>query len=320
MVAYQNILKLTYIDKFLTEIQQRFRDLYKNQIQKGQLNHDFSGFQEEFDAILKECEAEAREALQNARKPMSYNESAKSSKTVSSMVEKKTGIFTGLLSSEPAKENVSSSNKKAVQEAEKVDSNLSSDDMSQFTPDSRMKKMVAGGRPKKFEKKKAEKVTPTSPKKGKTGTKWNDGGHEGPLDYGGEKSAASAGEDKCLENDLAKYASKSDVGKYKGDLQGIEIEEEDDDEEEEEQETQPLKNISNKSKVGNGAAVAKKTSSNGKAVGGGIFSSLKSLVGAKVLTEEMIAPVMEKMQDHLIGEFNVYFLKKTYFISIINSC
>ena len=142
VVAYQNILKLTYIDKFLTEIQQRFRDLYKNQIQKGQLNHDFTGFQQEFDTLLKECEAEARQNLQSAKKPMSYSESAKSSKTVSSMIEKKTGIFSGLLSSEPAKENANTNGSKVGnEEAKKVDSGLSSDDMSSFTSDSKMKKV-----------------------------------------------------------------------------------------------------------------------------------------------------------------------------------
>ena len=163
--------------------------------------------------------------------------------------------------------------------------------------------MVAGGRPKKFEKKKADKAAAASPKpKGKAGTKWDDGGHEGPLDYGGNQAAVvESDHDQSMASDLAKYASKSDVGKYRGDLQGIEIEsEEEGGGEEEVEEVQPLKNISNGAPAnGGGKKVV------GGKVSGGIFSSLKSLVGAKVLSEEMIAPVMEKMQDHVIGNGNL---------------
>jgi len=46
-------------------------------------------------------------------------------------------------------------------------------------------------------------------------------------------------------------------------------------------------------------------SPNGKkaaAPSGGLFSSFKSLVGSKTLTKEMIEPVMEKMQEHLVGK------------------
>jgi signal recognition particle receptor subunit alpha len=36
--------------------------------------------------------------------------------------------------------------------------------------------------------------------------------------------------------------------------------------------------------------------------GGGLFSSLKGLVGGKTLTADVIEPVMEKMQDHLVAK------------------
>ena len=100
--------------------------------------------------------------------------------------------------------------------------------MSAMVQESKMKKLIASGsRPKKFEKKKAaasEKITPTSPKKGKAGTKWDGEGHKGNLDYGAKSEPRSDSESQPLNNDLAKYASKSDVGKYKGDLQSIEVE------------------------------------------------------------------------------------------------
>ena len=117
--------------------------------------------------------------------------------------------------------------------------------MSAMVQESKMKKLIASGsRPKKFEKKKAaasEKITPTSPKKGKAGTKWDGEGHKGNLDYGAKSEPRSDSESQPLNNDLAKYASKSDVGKYKGDLQSIEVESSDDDYEA----AKPLKTITN---------------------------------------------------------------------------
>jgi signal recognition particle receptor subunit alpha len=35
---------------------------------------------------------------------------------------------------------------------------------------------------------------------------------------------------------------------------------------------------------------------------GGLFASLKNLVGAKLLTQETIQPIMEKMQEHLVAK------------------
>ncbi len=95
----------------------------------------------------------------------------------------------------------------------------------------------------------------------------------------------------------------SDVGKYKGDLHGIEIESSED--EEGNEEMKPLKNVTNNGKV-NGTSG--KSTVQKPAKSGGLFSSLKGLVGAKVLTTEMIEPVMEKMQDHLICNFIIFIL------------
>jgi signal recognition particle receptor subunit alpha len=47
--------------------------------------------------------------------------------------------------------------------------------------------------------------------------------------------------------------------------------------------------------------VKKSAASSSSSSTSGFFSSLKGLVGSKVLTKETIQPVMDKMQDHLIG-------------------
>lgn len=96
VVAYQNILKLTYIDKFLTEIALRFRDKYKQDIVSCSYGNDFGDFRADFDEILEMCEREAERRVTEAPKPRKFEESAKASKTVGSMIEtKKTGGILG---------------------------------------------------------------------------------------------------------------------------------------------------------------------------------------------------------------------------------
>jgi hypothetical protein len=116
VVAYQNILKLSYIDKLLTEIQLKFRDRYKNVLlaaSNGPFDltgpHfgecDFKMFDDDFNMILKVCEQEARQTQLNNSKPRRFNETDKANRTVSSMVEKKTGVLTNLLSMGTTKTN-----------------------------------------------------------------------------------------------------------------------------------------------------------------------------------------------------------------------
>ncbi|RMZ97551.1 signal recognition particle receptor subunit alpha [Brachionus plicatilis] len=99
VVAYQNILKLTYVDKFLTEIQLRFRDKYKQAIQNCQFGTNFDGFKQDFDEILECCEREAEQEAQVQRKPRKYEESEKSTRTVASMMETKKTFLGNLIQS-----------------------------------------------------------------------------------------------------------------------------------------------------------------------------------------------------------------------------
>lgn len=157
------------------------------------------------------------------------------------------------------------------------------------SPDAKLKKIMGSGKPKKFEKKKTPASPPQPVKKGKTGTKWEIE-VSGPLDYG-EKQPSDVAHSPD-QSDLEKYASRSDVGKGR-ELKAIEVvdapafEEEDDID-------QRVPSKKNETKKVNGTKSS-----------GGIFSSLKSLVGAKTLTKEMIDPVMENLQEHLIGNFNL---------------
>ncbi|GBP50332.1 Signal recognition particle receptor subunit alpha homolog [Eumeta japonica] len=55
VVAYQRILQLSYIDKFLNDIHLEFRDKYKNELQGHNYIMDYN-FMMNFERVLKECE------------------------------------------------------------------------------------------------------------------------------------------------------------------------------------------------------------------------------------------------------------------------
>lgn len=87
-MAYQKILQLSYIDKFLNDIHLEFRDKYKNDLSVANYFQSFN-FLNNFKQTLKEAE---KWGLQQAKAPKvmrSYDESLKSKKTVASMIERK---------------------------------------------------------------------------------------------------------------------------------------------------------------------------------------------------------------------------------------
>lgn len=55
VVAYQRILQLSYIDKFLNDVHLEFRDKYKNELTGGSQLMDFD-FLNTFNRILREAE------------------------------------------------------------------------------------------------------------------------------------------------------------------------------------------------------------------------------------------------------------------------
>uniref|UniRef100_A0A7N8WVN9 SRP receptor subunit alpha n=1 Tax=Mastacembelus armatus TaxID=205130 RepID=A0A7N8WVN9_9TELE len=92
VVGFQKILTLTYVDKFIDDVQLHFRDRYKNELeQKGALKLLNSSF--EFDNDFKKLLREAEEGSKTQRPSYmrTFDESVKSQKSVGSMIEKKGG-------------------------------------------------------------------------------------------------------------------------------------------------------------------------------------------------------------------------------------
>jgi len=273
VVAYQNIIKLSYIDKFLTEIQLKFRDAFKSELASNNYSSHFSSFITEFDSVLRRCEKDAREGASKPKAPRKFEDTDKANKTVKSMYEKteriKLPFSLGGDSSQPAK---SDSGKKQP----------SGDDTNKENQELANAEIVAPRSPQqrvqsKFDKSKLAKNKPepnkTPTPKGKQARNWvgeGNGEEFSSLDFSGGPEGSAEISQKV---DSTTYVDSESVGKMKGDLKGIEVED---------------------SFSGAGKKAAKSNA--------GIFSSLKSLVGAKVLSKELIDPVIEKMQEHLVSK------------------
>lgn len=271
-MAFQKILQLAYIDKFLSDVHLEFRDKYKNELTaQGREFGNFS-FGENFQRLLKEAEAWGREQATIPRQMRTFEQSSKSKKTVASMIERK---------GDPAP------NKKSVKivEAQKVVEQRKEDEANGNTED-----LIMQNRKKMLEKltKKPEKKgkSPKSPtekeKKGKAARVWELNGNA--------KDAVELDRSKDRPEDMKSEFTNSDqmVGQLIGNVRDLEVEESSSEEESsDEEEVDTNRNV----KTTRTSAPAKKS---------GMFSMFKGLVGSKSITLDDMQPALDKLRDHLI--------------------
>lgn len=278
VVAYQKILQLSYIDKFLDAIQLEFRNKYKDDLLNGPVTCNYN-FRQDFDRILFEVEEAAKKQVQKGRAMKTFEESEKSKKTVKSMIEnkkednnKKTpkGKENKPVKNAPVKEPDTPKSSPVPM----ATNNSSNGELDEET--------IRKNRERLFGAKKKKSDTPSpkssegNKKKGKVGTKWDLGGTAEDakvLDFTDSKGDMN-GVEVSLKDEEKQY-----VGTMGGELRNIET---DSESEEEEQ-------------------VSTKQAS-GKSQGGGMFSMFKNLVGSKMLTEDDMAPVLDKFREHLVSK------------------
>lgn len=87
-MAYQKILQLSYVDKFLNDIQLEFRDKYKNELSEKNFFQDFD-FSQAYNRVLKRAEEWGKLQAKIPKQMKTFDESVKSKKTVASMIERK---------------------------------------------------------------------------------------------------------------------------------------------------------------------------------------------------------------------------------------
>ena len=104
VVGYQKNLKLIYLDKLLDDIQLRFRDKYAQDLKELNFQSNFSDFSGEFKTTLALVKEECQE-IKNSKQMSTFQESAKSSKTVASMIiDKNSNTITTSTKKSTAKE------------------------------------------------------------------------------------------------------------------------------------------------------------------------------------------------------------------------
>lgn len=264
VVAYQKILQLSYVDKFLNDIHLQFRDKFKNELESSQWFSNFD-FQQNYNNVLVAAEQWARVQAKIPKQMRTFDESLKSKKTVASMIERKDD-----------KENKKQAKVQEVSKSESSKSQVSSngevDEETLIANRIKLAQKLSG------QKKKADKQkSPKSEKAGKKPRVWELGGTT--------KDLASLERTKDKPEEIGDYvpADTGLVGKMKGTIRDLEVDSDSDDEDSDEMEIENSK-----------PQVQKKANS--------MFSMFKSLVGNKSLKQEDMLPVLDKFKDHLISK------------------
>ncbi|XP_041664435.1 signal recognition particle receptor subunit alpha [Cheilinus undulatus] len=299
VVGFQKILTLTYVDKFIDDVQLHFRDRYKNELeQKGALkllNNNFE-FEDDFKMLLREAEESSK-----ARSPApmrTFKESEKSQKTVKSMIETKGGdkgkeqggkknknTKKEAPAAEPAKVEQSKNSSSGQKTVENGNQGLTHEEIMQKKREEFFRKRMTVN-PEKTSK----SPKPQKPRE-KQMRKWDMGGSSTKdLDYSERNGNGSPNGGE--QNPEAQIDTGMQLSSMKGDLLSVDYEssEEGDMEEEEEEEERVV------------VSETSKTSSKKGGGFGGMFGMLKGLVGSKSLTREDMESVLEKMKDHLIAK------------------
>uniref|UniRef100_A0A8C8J4A4 SRP54-type proteins GTP-binding domain-containing protein n=1 Tax=Oncorhynchus tshawytscha TaxID=74940 RepID=A0A8C8J4A4_ONCTS len=262
VVGFQKILTLTYVDKFIDDVQLHFRDRYKNELeQKGALallNSHFA-FEDDFKMLLREAEESSK-----ARGPTSmrsFNASLKSQKTVKSMIETKggdKGKEQGGKKNKNAKKEGKGEKAKASTSAQKTEENgnqgLTQEEIIQKKREEFIRKRMGAPVEKPSKSPKPVKEKP----KGKEKRVWTLGGSS----------------TKELD-----YSQSNGNGAHAAGDQGLDAQ------------ADPVC-----------AFLFKMFLSPKKGAFGGMFGMLKGLVGSKSLSQEDMEPVLDKMRDHLIAK------------------
>lgn len=278
VLGYQKMLALAYLDKLLDEIQLRFRDMFLESLRGGDVFSDFSGFGGEFPKVLRYVEKESEAEKIASKTPRSFEESKKSEKSIASMIVKnKDGELTKkeAKKEQQQKKTVKMADMEETVEVEEADPEDDLDERARLENLKKLGKKMSGKSPKT--------PNPKSPKnsKAKMSTTWD------PVLYGGkinkeeakrlDRTVGKPGEEEgeVQDNHLNQFVPNMSVVGRSSNLGEVDY----DSEEEEEM-----------------------TSAKKSGGGGGMFSMFSSLVGSKPLSQEDLAPVLEKLRDNLIGK------------------
>ncbi|XP_017125584.1 signal recognition particle receptor subunit alpha homolog [Drosophila elegans] len=268
---FQKVIKLTYLDGFLSDMQVAFKDKFGGIPAAERLAGDYD-FDREYRRVLSAAEEASAKQVKAPKAMRSYNESQKSKKTVASMIQD---------DKKPSEKRVN------IQESAQPPSKQQSS-----PPPASMDDIIRENRRKLREKlTPTKKTSPGDPKPSKSSASEKAGKKPRVWDLGGNsKDAVMLDRSKDAPEDVQYQNINSElVGTMQGVIRDLDVESEDEVEndgegstsEEEEQQQQMQ---SKKSKRG------------------GLLSYFKGIVGAKTMSLADLQPALEKMRDHLISK------------------
>lgn len=274
-MAFQKILQLAYIDKFLSDVHLEFRDKYKNELTSQGREFNSFNFGENFQRLLQVAEAWGREQATIPRQMRTFDQSSKSKKTVASMIERK-----GESGPAPYKKTVKIVETAKHDEREQDDENGNADDVIAMNRKKLLEKMSK----KPTDKKKSPKSPNEKDKKKKSARVWELNGNS--------KDAVELDRSKDRPEDARSGFTNSNhmVGNMRGNIRDIEVE--DSSSEEEDESSDEVDEDNNKNFTSRSNAPIKKSH--------GVFSMFKGLVGSKSITMNDMQPALDKLRDHLI--------------------
>lgn len=288
VVGYQKMLTLSYVDKFLTDIQLAFRDKFNDfdlrrillsSVTRQSASKPSAGSNSvtfnliDFDSEYTRIYALATKAPAKTAEMRTFNQSAKSQKTVSSMIIK------------PEDKN---KKKVTAPPAESVAASAAVPDMAAAP----IAKLIANGvlprnKAKDHSSPKAKQSKPDAGKngKGKKQRNWDLGGKDdGSLDFSKKKDGAENGHEgsSSVSKNMAGATGFDLASDYQITSKSLEFESSGDEEEDEAEQIQ--------------------TENAKKSTTGFLGSLVKSLSYQRALTKEDLDPILNKLRDHLIAK------------------
>lgn len=277
VVAFQKILQLAYIDKFLSDVHLEFRDKYKNELTTQGREFNSFNFGENFQRLLISAEAWGREQATIPRQMRTFDQSTKSKKTVASMIERKGDSATA-----PNKKTVKIVETQKYEERVDDEENGNAEDVFLLNRKKMMEKLT---KKPQLDKKKSPKSPTEKEKKTKAARVWELNGNA--------KDSVNLDRTKDRPEDARSNFTNNDqmVGTLRGKIHDLEVQESSSEEEESSDEDDEEDNNKNYTSTRTAAPVKKAR---------GVFSMFQSLVGSKSITLDDMVPALDKLRDHLI--------------------
>ncbi|XP_032580866.1 signal recognition particle receptor subunit alpha homolog [Drosophila sechellia] len=259
---FQKVIKLNYLDGFLTDMQAAFKEKYGD----IRLGDDYD-FDREYRRVLSAAEEASAKQVKAPKTMRSYNESQKSKKTVASMIQD---------DKKPVEKRVN------IQETPPP----SKSQPSSPATASSMDKIIMEKRRKLREK--LQPTKKTSPNDSKSSKPEKAGKKPRVWDLSdNSKDAVMLDRSKDSPDDVQYQNINSElVGTMQGVIPDLDVESADEDD--------------NEDASSEGEAEEQVQSKKGKR--GGLLSYFKGIVGAKTMSLADLQPALEKMRDHLISK------------------